>query len=233
MRISRRLIAAALAVGAFTFTPNFYNLTPIVHAQEDKTALAEEKFQEGDKFFEQGDYQTAIEKYTAAIGLNPNHALAYDKRSQCYEKLGDTEKAEADSNKAVEILIQKSNEINEQKRAEIARIEAEAKRIEAVTKIIIDGNKLVENGDFKGALKKYTAAIEMEPKDAMLFAIRGGTYYRLKKYKKAIVDLNKAIELDSNLYIAYQFRGDCYVMLGKFNEAFKDWDKSEELRNKE
>jgi len=42
------------------------------------------------------DYSKAIDDYTAAIQLNPNVEDAHRLRGQCYELLGETEKAEQD-----------------------------------------------------------------------------------------------------------------------------------------
>ena len=42
------------------------------------------------------DYSKAIADFTAAIQLNPNAEHAHRSRGQCYELLGETEKAQAD-----------------------------------------------------------------------------------------------------------------------------------------
>ena len=57
----------------------------------------------GAAYFEQKDYDRAIESYSKAIEFNPNAADAYEKRGTAYNNLNDNERALADFNRALEL----------------------------------------------------------------------------------------------------------------------------------
>jgi tetratricopeptide (TPR) repeat protein len=59
------------------------------------------------------------------------------------------------------------------------------------------GYKADNDGKYKEAIKCYTKAIELNPKNDNFYYNRGQAKYILKKYKEAIEDYNKAIGLDS------------------------------------
>lgn len=56
---------------------------------------------EGNKFLQSKDFDKAIEKYTAAIGLDPSNHVFYSNRSAAYLSKGDASKALEDSQKCI------------------------------------------------------------------------------------------------------------------------------------
>ena len=70
---------------------------------EENMKLAEERKTEGNAFFMQMNYLKALELYTQAIELCPNHAAYYDNRSAAYVRLNDYGKALEDARKSVQI----------------------------------------------------------------------------------------------------------------------------------
>ena len=86
----RRMIAAAVTAGALIFSPQVdsLNFMSVVRAESSQTNLAEQKFEEANKFYEQGKFAEAIELYTQAIELNPSFAVVYYNLGNVYVELG-------------------------------------------------------------------------------------------------------------------------------------------------
>ncbi|MCP4049454.1 MAG: tetratricopeptide repeat protein, partial [bacterium] len=75
----------------------------------------------------------------------------------------------------------------------------------------------------------YSKAIELEPKDPMLYYERANSYYDLKNYDKAIEDYNKAIELKPECSNFYNDLGVCYEDLEQFEKAIGNYNKAIEI----
>ncbi|MBX9723275.1 MAG: tetratricopeptide repeat protein [Candidatus Obscuribacterales bacterium] len=60
------------------------------------------------------------------------------------------------------------------------------------------------------AVNEYTKAIELDPKNSMIFTKRAYYYIRLKQYRKAIDDSTRAIELDKRNGWAFDNRAWTY-----------------------
>ena len=96
-------------------------------------------------------------------------------------------------------------------------------------------NQGVENSNLNQddkTIADYTKAIELDPKSAKAYAVRGDAYKRLKQFYKAIADYTKAIELDPKDAKAYNNRGIAYRELKKFDKAITDFTKAIDLDSK-
>ena len=71
------------------------------------------------------------------------------------------------------------------------------------------------------ALKAFSDAIEVEPKNSAGYVNRGVVYTSQKNYEKAIADLNKAIELSSDSIPAHRFRAFAYLQMKEWKRAWK------------
>ena len=89
-----------------------------------------------------------------------------------------------------------------------------------------EGDKLYDDRDVNGALKKYNEAIELNSQNSAAYAGRGNVLIDQKKYKAAISDLDKAIQLDSNQAYIYNYRACAYVELGDYGKALDDLIKA-------
>ena len=67
-----------------------------------------------------------------------------------------------------------------------------------------------EKGNYREAVRHWTAGIEAHPDKACLYNNRGLAYYELRKYDEAISDLTKAVELRPDDADAYSNRGKAY-----------------------
>ena len=75
--------------------------------------LATKYYNRGVTHSRKGELKLAIENYTQAIGLKPDYADAYYKRSKTWLQLGETEKAKSDMQTASKIGINSKTAIDE------------------------------------------------------------------------------------------------------------------------
>lgn len=85
------------------------------------------------------------------------------------------------------------------------------------------GIEAAQRGEYQEAIEFFTKAIELDPKNALAYALRAISYIGLaNNYDQAIQDFTKAIELDPNHAYAYYDRGLTYLHLGKLDKARSD-----------
>jgi tetratricopeptide (TPR) repeat protein len=143
------------------FTASFNNLTTLIAAETYlfTGALA------GD------DKKAAIDAYTKAINLKPDHFEAYFNRGYARSDLDDKKGAIDDYTQSIKFKPDKA--------------EAYYNR----------GNTRSNLGDKKGAIDDYTQAIKIKPDEAYAYIGRGATRFDLGDKKGAVDDYIQASEL--------------------------------------
>ncbi|MDD3875042.1 MAG: tetratricopeptide repeat protein [Bacteroidales bacterium] len=94
---------------------------------------------------------------------------------------------------------------------------------------LLKGNAKDELGDYAGAIREYTEAIELQPDFAMAYFNRALSKRKIADYEGAIEDYTKAIEIVDFYTIAYHNRGIVYALLEKMDKACADWEKAYNL----
>ncbi len=158
-------------------------------------------YQEGVNKYESGNYEGAVEDFNQAIKLDPQNALAYNRRGDAYYRLGDYEQAQADSSQAILLNPQDANAYFDR------------------------GFAFSELGKYKEAIADYTQAIKLNSKDAYAYYGRGLARAQSKDHKGAIGDFSKAIALKPQYTEAYLQRGILHRRLKLRLEAIQDFDK--------
>jgi tetratricopeptide (TPR) repeat protein len=79
------------------------------------------------------------------------------------------------------------------------------------------------------AIADFNKALEIDPKDAHAYSIRGSVYTEKGQYDQAISDLNKALEISPNFGMAYYQRGRVYYLKGEYNKSWSDIKKAQDL----
>lgn len=88
------------------------------------------------------------------------------------------------------------------------------------------GTEKFYSKDYKGAIKDYSRAIEINPNYIAAYTNRGISKAESGDYKGAIMDYNKVISLDPDDAFVYCYRGVVRAKLGDMEGAVADFDKS-------
>jgi Flp pilus assembly protein TadD len=83
--------------------------------------------------------------------------------------------------------------------------------------------------DYRGAIKDYDRAIELNPNFWFAFSNRAMCKSKIKDFDGAIMDYSKAIEINPKDWVAFRDRGMCYIQLNMTDNACLDFSKSGEL----
>jgi lipoprotein NlpI len=103
----------------------------------------------------------------------------------------------------------------------------------AQAKAICDnGLARVAQGDYETAIGFFTKAIELDPKNPLVFSARGSARINTGELDEAIADHTKAIELDPTRRAPYINRGVAKVDKGDLEGAIADYSKAIALDTK-
>ncbi len=84
--------------------------------------------------------------------------------------------------------------------------------------------------DGPNGIKAIDYAIILEPKNSYYYLGRADYFYRLKNYKRAIIEYSKAIEITQNDPNSYEGRASCYKALRSIELFKEDFKKAFLLR---
>ena len=91
------------------------------------------------------------------------------------------------------------------------------------------GNESYQKGDYDGAIRHYSKAIELKSDFVEAYNNRGATYNEKGEHDLAIEDLNEAIELNQNYADAYNNRGIAYQKKREYARAIEDLNEAIKL----
>jgi len=94
---------------------------------------------------------------------------------------------------------------------------------------IQQGWEQAEKGNYEQAIRYFTEAIDLNPKDAESHYSRGTAYSRKGQYEEAISDYTKALEINSMDAKAYYNRGIAYCKKSQYDQAILDFSKALEI----
>jgi predicted Zn-dependent protease len=79
--------------------------------------------------------------------------------------------------------------------------------------------KLASDGDMNGALKKVNEAINLLPREAMFYSLRGRIYQEQNKHDKASADFDKAVSLYPEMFVYRLHNGLTALQLNNLDKA--------------
>jgi tetratricopeptide (TPR) repeat protein len=91
------------------------------------------------------------------------------------------------------------------------------------------GKDLVAAGKLDEAIVEYNKAIEISPKDEVLYRNRGVIFRTANKLPEALADFTKAIELAPKSELGYIERGQLQMMQNQYDAALADYNKAIEV----
>ena len=149
-------------------------------------------FSEGRKYFNNGEYQKAIEYYNKILELDVNYSDAYNNRGLAYDNLGEHLKAIEDHNKSIELDPNASDAYYNR------------------------GITYANLGKNLKAIEDYTEAIRIDPNDSDAYNNSGLTYFEQSKYEEAIKNIAELINNCSDiLYKLYFLLKQIYLNVEK------------------
>jgi tetratricopeptide (TPR) repeat protein/serine/threonine protein kinase len=137
---------------------------------QDKNTEVSSYLKSGFSYFNNGQYDNAILKFSKVIELDPKNVKAYVYRGKAYYRVGQYELAISDYSKAIE--LDPKNYIVYNDRC-VAYIEIE---------------------EYNRAISDCTKALKLHPNKSTYF-YRGFAYYKLKQYELASLDFNEACNM--------------------------------------
>src|SRR5438067_2588115 len=108
---------------------------------------------------------------------------------------------------------------------EAARQDAAYKARLAARAAADEGFFLGRTGDFRAARKKFSQAIELDPKFSPAYRLRAEACLNMSDWAGAIVDLDTLITLDPNDAEVFNERGFARRRLGDLHGAWDDFDR--------
>lgn len=160
----------------------------------------------GGGYYEEGEYERAIENYNMAILGNPTFASAFFDRGLTYYQIKNYPKSVDDYTRALKLNPDNPSAYNNR------------------------GNAHYRLQDFREAIKDYGKAISLKPDYLKAFYNRGLSHASMEEYNEAIRDFTKAIELKSDFASAYHLRGLAYSYAGNLPCAISDYTRALEFK---
>jgi lipoprotein NlpI len=96
--------------------------------------------------------------------------------------------------------------------------------------LLAQARAALKKGQAKEAAALAGKALELDPKQAGAYLVRGQARGALGKHREAVADFDRAIALDPRLAEAYHLRGGEQFKLGRITESLADFDRFLELK---
>jgi tetratricopeptide (TPR) repeat protein len=158
---------------------------------------AESYLDEGNVYFNVGQYGLAIERYGKALDLSPDLIAAYYNRANARTRAGEYDGALADYNEALRLQPSDPDALNNRGMLHLYR------------------------ATYAEALQDFNAALAIDPADTTVMVNRGLAHLHGGDAAAALVDFREASSLDSNDAAAHYGAGQAAATLGNRDEALR------------
>ena len=163
---------------------------------------------EGDRLFNDGQYNAAIAAYTEYLSTKPKDIKSLYNRGRAYEELGQTEKARADFIKILDLSPENLNAnmsmgkywYNKKRYDQAIRFFDKVIQVDGRTSdaYMFKGRAFHQKGEFEEAIKSYNLAIEFDRRNGDAFLYRGALKVAMNQRRGACNDLTRAQALGSD-----------------------------------
>ncbi|TQV89656.1 toll/interleukin-1 receptor domain-containing protein [Aliikangiella coralliicola] len=183
-----------------------------------------------------GEYQRVIAVASKAMEYSPDFPSPYMWRSECYEALGQFEKALSDQS----MLINMTTNLPEQYRAEyIARRGFIQEQLNNIPGAIEDYSSAIEldsensqhyqyrgylyklANDVEKAFEDFTQAVKLNPEETYSLYEKAMYQGGRGEYALALIDLKKLLAIDKNHHAAWYLQGLCNLNLQLYPPAIE------------
>ena len=183
---------------------------------------------------QRGDLDGAIADFTAAIALDPHHAMAFNNRGNARSDKHDLDGAIADFTEAIAIDPRHAMAFSNRGITRRDKGDLEGAIADFTEAIALDpgdsraltnrGNARCDRGDLEGAIADYTQAVALDPRLAMAFNSRGNARRAKADLDGAIADYTQALAIDPRFAMALTNRGTTRHDQGDLDGAIADLD---------
>ncbi|MEY3870721.1 MAG: hypothetical protein RLZZ338_4615 [Cyanobacteriota bacterium] len=180
------------------------NVSPT--SQENLLDKAEQLFQQGNLFLQQGNLESAIASYQEVIALNPNHCEVYNNLGALLQQQGKIEDAIFHYQQA--ITIKPNN-------------------IQALNNL---GNLYQEKGELAEAINNYQKAITFQPDFCEVRLNLAQAFLTLGDRDNAIACYQEILKINPNQISVYNNLGILIHQQGNFNDAIALYQKALTLK---
>jgi len=179
-------------------------------------------------FFETKDYDKCIETCQKAIDVGRENRADFKLIAKALSRIGNAYKAKKDySNSKIFYEKALSEHRTPETKEALSKVEAILK--EEARKQYIDpkkseeekakGNECFKKGDYPGAIKHYTEAINRNPDDAKIYSNRAASYTKLTEFNLGLKDCDECIRLDPKFIKGYIRKGKILQGMRQFSKA--------------
>lgn len=188
--------------------------------------------------YQAGEYEEAIDTYTAGIERFPDYIDFYTNRGMAYFEMGDTDNALHDLDHAVTMEEHAPEAYANRGMVYLGIGDYQSALVDFYKAIeekeyfeIVDGlyytylnlgTLLNQVGEQEQALAVYELAMAENDEDPSLYNAMGMLYIVTEEYEKAIEFFNIALDMDQNFAYAYGNRGHAYYKMGDYSIALSD-----------
>lgn len=163
---------------------------------------------EGDRLFNDGQYQQAVAAYTEYLTTKPKDIKSLYNRGRAYEEMGQAEKAKADFIKVLDLDADNVN-ANMSMGKYWYNKESYRQAVNFFDKVIqvdgrvsdaymFKGRSFHQLGEFEEAIEAYNLAIDFDKRNAEAFLYRGALKVAMNQKRGACADLTRANALGSS-----------------------------------
>lgn len=94
-----------------------------------------------------------------------------------------------------------------------------------VASLLKEADASLASGDYNGAVRLYTSAIDLQPSTPLFYTKRAAAYISTKQHSQALRDLDRALELDDTFVQGYIHRGKLQRQLCNVDQGERDFQK--------
>jgi tetratricopeptide (TPR) repeat protein len=166
---------------------------------------AESYLDEGNVYFNVGQYGLAIERYGQAIEMDPTLTAAFYNRANAHTRAGDFDKALEDYNEALQLQPLDADALNNRGMLNLYR------------------------SNYSAALDDFNKALEVDPSDTTVMVNRGLAQLHSGNAAAALVDFREAASMDAGDAAAQYGAAQAAASLGNKEESLRHVARALEL----
>ncbi|GMH91140.1 hypothetical protein TrST_g1711 [Triparma strigata] len=184
-----------------------------------RQAGAERKCEEGNNFFDIGNFEEALGAYNAALQMAPNHLESRGNRANVKIALGDYAGCIDDTNKVVDLSLRRGVGIG-------AGLGSDQERFNLSIIYYTQAEAYFNLKSYYESLRDVDNSLALRPDFVEALCCRGATHNALGNFTVALSDLDSCLKLRANYAMALRQRGICLCCLKKFAASARDLRKA-------